>query len=263
MAGITFLPVGCSHPFEYHPYELKLEKKYKNINQKNIARIQATDHPTDTVRFIFMGDTQRWYDETEAFVNAANKRNDIAFVLHGGDITDFGLKKEYCWIHDIMSGLNVPYVALIGNHDNLGSGYEVYKAMYGPVNFSFIYGRVKFVCLNTNALEYDYSVPVPDFVFLEEQASDTVDNLYDSSIALMHVEPGDIVFNNNARGPFHEYLTKLRNLQFCVHAHAHRLMVDDFFGDGILYYGSDAIKYRNYLLFTVTSNNYSYEVVYF
>lgn len=263
LAGLALLAAGCDHPFEYHSYELKLEKKYKNINRKNIDRIRENDRPADTVRFAFMGDTQRWYDETQAFVKAVNKRHDIAFVVHGGDITDFGLKKEYCWIHDIMSRLNVPYVALVGNHDNLGSGREVYEAMYGPLNFSFIYGRVKFVCLNTNALEYDYSVPVPDFVFLSEQASDTVAGLYDSSIALMHVEPGDVVFNNNAREPFHEYLNRLRNLRFCVHAHAHRLMADDFFGDGIIYYGSDAMKSRSYLLFTVTPNNYSYEVVYF
>ena len=51
-----------------------------------------------------------------------------------------------------MNGLHVPYVALIGNHDCLGTGAETYKAVFGPTNFSFIAGDVKFVCLNTNAL---------------------------------------------------------------------------------------------------------------
>jgi len=40
-------------------------------------------------------------------------------------------------------------------------------------------------------------------------------------------------------------------------------MVTDFFQDGLIYYGSDAIVHRNYLLFTVTPDSYTYEVVYF
>ena len=255
---------GCN-PFEYHPYEIRLDDKYKDINNRNLEVIRTLDQERerDTVRFIFMGDTQRWYDETEQFVKAANRRNDIDFVVHGGDISDFGMKKEFCWVHDIMSGLKVPYVAIIGNHDNLGSGEEIYAAMYGDVNFSFVFGRIKFLCLNTNALEYDYSEPVPDFDFLKQEIADTLENRYDQTIAMMHVQPEDLEFNNNVKDPFQEYLRRMKNLRFCVHAHAHALMVNDFFGDGILYYGSDAMKHRNYLLFTVTKNDYTYEVVYF
>ena len=133
---------SCEQVFEYHPYELRLDEKYKHINEKNIERLRISDRNRDTVRFIAMGDTQRWYDETEDFVNAVNRRDDIDFVIHGGDISDFGLKKEYCWIHDIMSRLKVPYMAVIGNHDNLGSGREVYEAMYGALNFAFVYGGI-------------------------------------------------------------------------------------------------------------------------
>ncbi len=261
LCGIVLGCWGCSHTFEYHPYELKLQNKYKNINQRNMEELLARDRNRDTVRFIMMGDTQRWYDETKDFVKAVNRRTDVDFVIHGGDITDFGLKKEYYWIHDIMSGLNVPYVAIIGNHDNLGSGEEVYEAMYGALNFSFIYSGIKFVYLNTNALEYDYSMPVPDFKFIEEQIADT--SYYHSSVVAMHVPPEGTEFNNNVAKPFQEYIRRLTNLRFCLHAHNHRLMVTDFFQDGLIYYGSDAIVHRNYLLFTVTPDSYTYEVVYF
>lgn len=262
LLGMCFLN-ACDHPFEYHPYDLHLDKKYKHINANNIARLKEIDRQKDTVRFIMMGDTQRWYDETEDFVKAVNKRKDIDFVIHGGDISDFGLKKEYCWMHDIMSKLHVPYVALIGNHDNLGSGREVYEVMYGDLNFSFVYGKIKFICLNTNALEYDYSVPVPDFEFLKQEIIDTVSEFYHSSIPVMHVQPGNVVFNNNVKEPFQEYLKRLKNLRFCLHAHSHRLLVEDLYQDGVIYYGSDAMKNRNYLLFTVTKDKYTYEVVYF
>ena len=259
---IAVFAVGCN-PFEYHPYDTRLDKKYKNINAENIRKIRAKDRNRDTVRFVFMGDSQRWYDETEDFVRAVNTRNDVDFVIHGGDISDFGMKKEFCWVHDIMEKLKVPYVAIIGNHDHLGSGGEIYQTMYGDLNFSFLYSGIKFVCLNTNALEFDYATPVPDFEFIRREIADTVRADYSQTIALMHAEPGDVVFNNNVKLIFHEYLKRFRNLRFCVHAHEHHLMKNEFFGDGIWYYGSDAMKNRNYLLFTVTRQDYTYEVVYF
>ena len=61
------------------------------INAKNIARIEEICEGKDTLRFVLMGDSQRWYDETEDFVKALNKRDDVDFVIHGGDISDFGL----------------------------------------------------------------------------------------------------------------------------------------------------------------------------
>ena len=42
-----------------------------------------------------------------------------------------------------------------------------------------------------------------------------------------------------------------------------RSTADDLFEDGIIYYGSDCMKHRSYLLFTITPDNYTYEVVYF
>lgn len=261
VAAACVLLAGCD-VFEYHPYDVRLAGKYKGINRRNIERIVAADEGKDTVRFVFMGDTQRWYDETEDFVKALNMRDVIDFVVHGGDMSDFGMKKEFCMMHDIMNRLKVPYVAIVGNHDHLGSGEDIYRTMYGDLNFAFVYGGVKFLGLNTNALEYDYSTPVPDFVFLEREREDTC-SVYDRTVAMMHADPGDVVFNNNVKRVFHEYLKGFPQLMFCVHAHDHMLSRRELFDDGIVYYGSDAIKHRNYLLFTVTKTEYEYEVVYF
>ncbi len=258
---LSVLFISCN-PFEYHPYEVRLDGKYKDINKKNIERIRALDTGKDTVRFVFGGDTQRWYDETEDFVKSVNNRDDIDFVVQGGDLSDFGMKKEFCMIHDILSKLKVPYVAIVGNHDHLGSGEEIYEAMYGDLNFAFVFGGVKFLCLNTNALEYDYSTPVPDFVFLQNELQDSVVE-YDRTVAMMHTPPDDLIFNNNVKYVFQKCLRTFKNLMFCVHAHTHRLMQTDFYNDGIIYYGADAMVHRNYLLFTITKDSYEYEVVYF
>lgn len=66
--------------------------------------------------------------------------------------------------------LNKPYVVLIGNHDFLGTGDQVWKKMFGTeLDFSFIAARIKFICVNTNATEYDYMAAVPNFDYMQQQ----------------------------------------------------------------------------------------------
>ncbi|MDD3160720.1 MAG: metallophosphoesterase [Bacteroidales bacterium] len=259
---ILFSLSGCEDLFEYHPYDLRFSDSHKNTNQKNIDKLAATDTTArDSFKFAFMGDTQRCYYETELFVKAINSRKDISFVIHGGDLTDFGMKKEFLWMKDRLDKLNVPYMSLVGNHDILGQGKDLFQNIFGSCNFSFTYNRTHFVCLNTNALEFDYSVPIPDFSFIKQKAADSTQ--IDQTIVAMHVPPGDIEFNNNVIDVFHYYLRQNKNLLFCAHAHTHNLMKRDYFNDGILYYGADNIEDRNYLVFTVYKNSYKYEVVYF
>ena len=246
--------------FEYHPYDTKLGNEYENINKREIEKIKNKSS-SGTFKFAFMGDTQRFYDETENFIDHINGRSDIDFIIHGGDVSDFGLKKEFIWLEDKMKRLKIPYVTLCGNHDVLGSGIEIYSIMYGPLNFSFVYNRVKFICLNTNALEFDYSTPVPDFDFMLEEIKPADD--HDRTIFVMHVPPGDIEFNNNVKMTFAYQIKQSQNLLFCLHAHTHTFAINDYFDDGTLYYGCDSMQKRSYLLFTVTPEGYDYELVHF
>ena len=73
----------------------------------------------------------------------------------------------------------------------------------------------------------------------------------------------DIEFNNNVSLVFHELLKRFPGMEFCLHAHDHKLKEDDLFDDGIMYYGCSYMKDRNYLLFTLTPDWYGYEVVYY
>ncbi len=259
---LALFPISCEM-IEYHPYDTNLEGESTRINQKNITKLDTITSNKDTLRFILMGDSQRFYDETHDFVKAVNKRNDIDFVLHGGDISDFGLKSEYVWINDIMDNLKIPYITIVGNHDLVGKGGDIYEAMYGDMNFSFIFKRTKFICINTNALEYDYGTDVPDMNFIKKAISDTLEDSYDRTIVAMHANPGNSQFNNNLGDYFQETIKKSKNLQFCLHAHTHTLKAEDYFNDGVMYYGSDDMEGRNYMVFTVTKDSYNYEVVYF
>jgi hypothetical protein len=246
---------------DYHPYDTRISGE-KDINNKNIALIEEACRNKTTFRFVVMGDSQRWYDETEDFVKSVNARSDVDFVIHGGDISDFGVTDEFEWQRDIMNKLNVPYVALIGNHDCLATGPETFKSIFGDLNFSFIAGRVKFLCLNTNSMEFDYSSPVPDFDFIETETTARSDE-FDRTVVCMHVRPYCLEFNNNVAKTFQYYIKNYPGLMFCTAAHEHVLYEDDVFDDGVMYYVSDCMKNRSYYLFTITPDGYEREVIYF
>ena len=81
------LLAGCDM-IDYHPYDVRISGE-TNVNAHNIEEIEARCLGKDTLRIVTMSDSQRWYDETEDFVEHLNQRNDIDFVIHGGDMSDF------------------------------------------------------------------------------------------------------------------------------------------------------------------------------
>lgn len=259
--GIFLVLASSCDMVDYHPYDVRISGE-TDVNAHNIEQIEADCKSKSTIRFVTMGDSQRWYDETEDFVKHLNQRNDIDFVIHGGDMSDFGITDEFLWQRDIMNRLNVPYVALIGNHDCIGTGEDTYRAVFGDPNFSFIAGRVKFVCLNTNALENDYSKPIPDFAFIEKEITDRRAE-FDKTVVCMHVRPYTSGFNDNVARVFERYVIEFPGLQFCTAAHEHRLFEMDIFDDGVMYYMSDCMKHRSYYIFTITPEGYEHEVVYY
>lgn len=249
---------GCDM-IEYHPYDLDIDGE-TDINSKNIGRIENTLQGKETISFAVISDTQRWYDETEDEVEAINSRNDIDFVIHTGDISDFGMKLEFEKQRDILNRLAMPYVCLLGNHDCLATGKEVFNKIFGKENFAFTAGEVRFICLNTNALEFDYGEAVPDFSFLQKELENLSPSVKKTVVA-MHSGPYSDQFNNNIAPMFHAYIKQFPDLQFCVYGHGHTVRADDFFQDGILYYECTCAKKRSYLYFTITKNEYTYEAI--
>ncbi len=51
------------------------------------------------------------------WINEHEESNNIHFVVVLGDISDSGEKSELLKARDILNGLNVPYIPIIGNHD--------------------------------------------------------------------------------------------------------------------------------------------------
>lgn len=258
MLLLMYAFVSCDI-FDYHPYSGKITGK-TNINAKNIERITESCKGLKEFKFAFISDTQRWYDETEDVVKDINSRNDIKFVIHGGDISDFGVTKEFLWQRDILEGLNIPYVCCIGNHDCIGTGEDVFQKVFGVPNFAFTAGNVRFICLNTVALEYDYSNPIPNFKFIENEINSS-DSYVEKTIFCMHCRPNDDQFNNNVAKAFEYYVLSCKKPQFCITGHIHRTEIKDLFNDGLMYYACNCIGNREYYIFTIKEDGYEYEVV--
>lgn len=255
----TMLVVACDL-IDYHPYDTRIEGKH-HINEQNIGRIEAATAGKTTVRFVLISDTQRWYDETKAAVRSINARNDIDFVLHCGDISDFGVTREFEVQRDILEGLSVPYVVLLGNHDCLGTGADAYRYIFGNPDFAFNAGDTHFLCINSNAFEYDYSVDIPNFGFIRNDLGSLPENVRRSVVA-MHAQPTSEQFNNNVSQLFEYEIRKYPGLQFCMCGHGHHTQVNEWFDDGVLYYECAAAKHREYLVFTLNEEGgYTYEVV--
>lgn len=250
---------GCDM-IEYHPYYVDIDGE-NGLTQKNVDLIEQQCKGKDTIRIVHISDTQRFYDETEAMVNSINLLENIDFVIHTGDQTDFGLPKEYSWQRAILTRLKVPYVCAIGNHDCLGSGEHAYHYMYGKDNFSLNASFLHVVSLNTNAYEYDYSDDVPNFGYIKQDIETLPDSISSTLIA-MHVAPGMFLFNDNIAEYFNYVTLQYPDLKCCICGHDHRFEVLHPFGDeGPAYIQCEDAKSKSYIIYTITRNSLDYEVV--
>ena len=289
---------GCDQ-FRYHPYE-NVDNIATQLTEKNVSMIEKNGRGLDTIRFAFISDTQRNYDDTRKAVDYLNSCTELDFVLHGGDLTDFGLTEEFRWMTKELCRLKHPWLTVIGNHDFLGTGEHQYRTIYGPYNYSLNVGHLHLVCLNTNSREQEYSIPVPDFHFLEDDIKEVqeINEQHPDSIThtvlMMHSCPGDEQFNNNVAIPFMVYVRQYPGLEkeasvfteadieswdiseedkkaivgtfrygFVINGHKHHHDLIQALNYNCLFYGIPHIGEREIFYFTITPDGFTYEVKYF
>ncbi|MBE6299168.1 MAG: metallophosphoesterase [Bacteroidales bacterium] len=251
---------GCEM-FEPHPYSGKIDGEL-HINAKNIELIENRCISNKQIKFAVISDSQGWYNQLEDFVEHLNGHSDLDFVLHLGDFTDYGVTSEFILQRNILQKLKVPYVSVIGNHDCIGNGEDIFLEIFGQLDYSFTAGDIQFVMLNTNALEFDNSKNVPNFLFIEKLlATNNLENK--RTIVAMHAPPRSEQLMDNLSKVFHDYIKRFPNLMFCLNGHGHHFTERDIFNDGIIYYECTCINKRGYYLFTVTPDGYEKEIIEF
>jgi len=248
--------------FNYSPHAVDVDQKYSNINSNNIQRLLDNPSEGDTIRLIVLGDTQRFYYPTEKLIKKINKlpKGSIDFVVHTGDLVDFGLQKEYNWIHELLKTMNYPYMAVIGNHDMVGNGKEVYRRMYGDLNFSFKFKQTKFIYIHTNSREEDFSDMVPDVGWLDAELSDTAN--YTNAIVVSHVAPhhsGD--FSTQLETEYIHTLEKYKKTLLYINGHNHKYSWEDVYENDIWFLNTYSTSHEKALILKIWDGGYGFEIL--
>jgi 3',5'-cyclic-AMP phosphodiesterase len=251
---------GCD-TFEYSPNQVFDNNSLKDLNARNIEELMNSTPNDDTIKFVLTGDPQRAHDHIEELVKKANSLNDLDFVIIAGDLSEFGTLQEMNWVAESFSELNVPFIAVIGNHDMVARGRTVLQRMFGDFNFSFTYGGVKFICHDTNSREYQYNGNVPDLPWLaaELQPQEGVSG----SIAISHVPPNSHDFDQNLVEPYTSLFSQTPGFLGSFHAHNHVFSEFKYEGSPVPYIVTSAVAKQEFLLVKIVNNRMSYERVYF
>lgn len=253
LTNLTFLTlvilVTSCDQFEFSPNQSFDHSSPSNLNAQNLALLRQNAED-DTVTIVFAGDTQRWYDEQERFVKKVNSLKNVDLVLLAGDISDFGLLQEFKWVHKRLSALRVPYFGVIGNHDMVANGRQIFQQMFGPLNYSFVYGGIKFIAHNTNGLEApDEHIPDMGWLTRELQNTEKADYL----ITVSHVPPFNAVeFGTESVKPYTDLLQNTPNLLISLHGHVHQHQDFYPFGDKVHYMTSFSFGQSAFVLLQIS-----------
>jgi len=263
LVGIVLLSItSCEKMFDYSPYAIDFDEENTNLNQKNIDKIlkqQKTEK--DTIRIAFTGDTHRAFDTFDNLidkVNALHYQKPIDFLIHQGDIADFGLPKQYLWGNLYLLKLNIPYLVVVGNHDLVGNGGDAYKEMFGKYDFSFICAEIKFIFINTNGREFNFSEMVPNISWLDSQLKP--DNNFKRAIVIFHVPPMNNDFNSDLEHPFHSTIKKYDNVIFPVHGHTHSYSTYTPYQDSVDYISIYSAINNKLNLIEIIRNKFKVEI---
>ena len=258
LVSILFL-ASCEDMFDYSTYVVDFDGENKDVNNTNIERLSGKV-TNDTIRIAFTGDTHVFFDEFEDFVHAVNNLNEsnpVDFVIHVGDIADFGLPQQYLWGNSFLLNLDCPYLVVLGNHDMVGNGGLAYSEMFGEYNFSIIYNDVKFVFINTNSMEFRFNGQVPDINWLDSQLQP--DDSFTNAVIIFHVPPMDDSFDPELEEDFRSVIAKYNNVLFTVHGHTHHHDVYIPYSDSTTYVNVYAVEHRKFNVINISNGNFGVE----
>lgn len=218
---------------------------------------------TAVLKIALVSDTHYHFEDLEDAIDDINHRGDATFVVATGDITENGLKKEFEIFHDVMARLSVPYLTVIGNHDYLANGGEVYRLMYGDFNYQFAFQGISFVMFDNVIWE---SNKAADYEWLEHAMSESAESDETShplrhKIIFSHIPPFDGQLEEK-RDLFHSLLRK-HGASISIHGHRHEYFNDDLMGDGLHYVTVGSPEKRSYAVLTVTNDSVTVEQIHF
>ncbi|TJY61341.1 metallophosphoesterase [Sphingobacterium alkalisoli] len=261
--ALLMLLTGCKKAFQYSLLEVR--PLARDLNVKAVEQIRSLPQKS-SFTFLVISDTQIALGELSDFVKYANKHyteEGIAFVLHGGDITDFGANYEYNDYYNDIKKLKFPNIATIGNHDMLGNGPEIYRKYFGPDDFTFRYGKSAFIVFNSNSRERGFDGTLPNEEWLAQQIRQTDTQETDHIFFLSHVPPMSADFDPNKVDSFTELLASTDKASLSIHGHTHVFSYDEPYNDGMPYLIAPSLEKRSFVEVTVEDQSISVNLIHY
>lgn len=224
------LLISCEKTFEFSPYEVDIDSHKKDINAAQIKKLQKNDDGSSRIVFATISDTHYHYSSLGEIIKGINNDPEIELLIVVGDIADQGLQKEFEIYNDIMEDLNIPYITIIGNHDYKSNGEAVYREMYGPTSFDFMYKNAHFVGFDDVFWENENSIP--DFEWLDKITAKYESNTY--QIVMAHIPPFGDQFTSNAEDIYKNILNK-NNVNLSLNGHTHGFYYGNYYKDSVTY----------------------------
>ncbi len=250
---IMLLISSCDY-IQYSPHELISTDI--PFNERNLDTISYNGAMNEAkFSFALIADSHFAFDSLMMAVNHINDINPD-FVIHLGDITDNGLNNEFKISNNIMKKLNAPFLVLLGNHDCLANGKNIFKELYGSTDFSFVYGNSKFIILNSNSWEFS-GENVPDINWLEDELMDR--DLYKHVFVFTHIPPFTRGFDKK-KSKSYKNLMKKYNVTYSIHGHNHEFWKGEYYNDGVTYILVDDVGDKNFVIITVDGDKLNLEL---
>jgi 3',5'-cyclic-AMP phosphodiesterase len=157
--------------------------------KSNIARLKRIEQlrgESPQFKFAVIGDPQQYPKDLSDTITHINRKNNIDFIVLLGDIAETGIAQEFEWACKALSRSEQPVLAVIGNHDALSFGQQIWHNNFGPEDYSFSFMGTKFVAFNNNKYEYPDS---PSLSFLENEAAQDENVPRNLTIGFSHIQP--------------------------------------------------------------------------
>jgi 3',5'-cyclic-AMP phosphodiesterase len=185
-----------------------------DVTRGELAQLAKLEAPSKPWTFVALGDTHDEYDDLETSVGIIN-RSDARLALIAGDMTDRGLLQEFEWSGELYRELAMPFFTAIGNHDAISDGRTIYGKMYGPYNYSFRYGGLKFVLFESNDLE---NSAAPDRDWVRAQVAD-----HEGDVGVVLVTHQPLLQEDEVEGgtnhEFYDELLASGDVVLAIHGH--------------------------------------------
>lgn len=244
---LTLFLSACQ--FDLSPWETDVDCPNMTIdeNLEWLAQIEQTKQIGDEFKVAVIGDPQQFPGDLEATIKHLNQMDDVDFILLLGDVVETGIEKEYEWACKALNKTQKPIISVVGNHDSLSYGKEIWLKVFGEFDFTFHYLGTKFIAYNDNKYEFEN---VPDRDWLRQQAQLDEQEVRYHTIGMSHIEPW-------ASDPDLSGFLKESGYTHMLHAHRHRFDFWQEAGIELPHYVTADIQDIKFGLMTVTKESIS------